>query len=151
MGRSYRERTSILSHIQLFAMLWTGACQALLSMEFSRQEYCSGLPFRSPGNLPNPGIKPRSPTLQVDSLTSNYEASQMAQRVKDPPANAEDPGSIPESGRFPGERNGNPLQYSCLENSTDRGAWWATVHRITEWDTTEQLSLHTHFQCSHLL
>ena len=42
--------------------------------------------------------------------------------------NAEDPGSIPESGRSPGEGNGNPLQYSCLENSMDGGAWWATVH-----------------------
>ena len=42
----------------------------------------------------------------------------------------------------PGERNGNPLQYSCLENSTDRGAWWATVHGITkELDTTKQQAL----------
>ena len=39
-----------------------------------------------------------------------------------------DPGLIPGSGRSPGEGNGNPLQYSCLENSMDRGAWWATVH-----------------------
>ena len=42
--------------------------------------------------------------------------------------NAGDPASIPGSGRFPGEGNGNPLQYSCLENPTDRGGWWATVH-----------------------
>ena len=41
--------------------------------------------------------------------------------------NAGDPGSIPGSGRLPGEGNGNPLQYSCLENPMDRGAWWATV------------------------
>ena len=45
--------------------------------------------------------------------------------------NAEDPGSIPGSGRSPEERNGNPLQYSCLENPMDRGAWWATVHGVT--------------------
>ena len=45
---------------------------------------------------------------------------------------AGDPGSIPESGRSPGEENGNPLQYSCLENSMDRGAWWATVHGVTK-------------------
>ena len=45
-------------------------------------------------------------------------------------------GSIPGSGRSPGEGNGNPLQYSCLENPTDRGAWWATVHQ-TELDVTE--------------
>ena len=42
--------------------------------------------------------------------------------------NVGDPGSIPGSGRSPGEVNGNPLQYSCLENSMDGGAWWATVH-----------------------
>ena len=46
--------------------------------------------------------------------------------------NAGDPGSIPGSGRSPGEGNGNPLQYSCLENSMDRGAWQATVHGVTK-------------------
>ena len=46
--------------------------------------------------------------------------------------NAGDPGSIPGSGRFPGEENGNPLQYSCLENSMDRGAWQAVIHRVTK-------------------
>ena len=48
--------------------------------------------------------------------------------VKNPPVNAGDAGLIPGSGRSPGERNCNPLQYSCLENSMDRGAWRATVH-----------------------
>ena len=48
--------------------------------------------------------------------------------VKNPPANAGDGGSIPGSGRSLGGRHGNPLQYSCLENPMDRGAWWATVH-----------------------
>ena len=48
---------------------WTVACQAPLSMEFSREEYWSGLPFPSPGDLPNPGIEPRSPALQADSLS----------------------------------------------------------------------------------
>ena len=43
-----------------------------------------------------------------------------------------DAGSIPGSGRSPGEGNGNTLQYSCLENSTDRGAWWATVQRVAK-------------------
>ena len=52
--------------------------------------------------------------------------------VKSPPGNAGDVGWIPGSGRFPGERNGNPLQYSCLENPMDRGAWWATVHGVTK-------------------
>ena len=46
--------------------------------------------------------------------------------------NAEDPGLISGSGRSPGEENGNPLQYSCLQNPMDRGAWWATVHGVTK-------------------
>ena len=52
--------------------------------------------------------------------------------VKNLPANAGDAGSIPGSGRSPGGGNGNPLQYSCLENSMDRGAWQATVHGVTK-------------------
>ena len=51
----------LLGHVRLFAILWTVAYQAPLSMGFSRQEYWSGLPFPSPGNLPDPGIEPRSP------------------------------------------------------------------------------------------
>ena len=50
--------------------------------------------------------------------------------VKNPPANAGDMGSIPRSGRSLGEGNGNPRQCSCLGNPMDRGAWWATVHRV---------------------
>ena len=55
--------------------------------------------------------------------------------AKDLPANAGDVGSIPESGKSPGEGNGNPLQYPCLESPTDRGAWWATVHGVTKRQT----------------
>ena len=57
-----------LSRVQLFVNSWTVARQAPLSMGFSRQEYWTGLPFSSPGDLPDPGIKPRSPTLQANSL-----------------------------------------------------------------------------------
>ena len=62
-------------------------------------------------------------------------ASPVALVLKNPPANAgdlRDMGLIPGSGRSPGGEKGNPLQYSCLENSMDRGAWWATVDRVTK-------------------
>ena len=59
-----------LSRVGLFATPWTVAYQAPPSMGFSRQEYWSGLPFPSSGDLPNPGIEPRSPALQADALTS---------------------------------------------------------------------------------
>ena len=51
---------------------------------------------------------------------------------KESACNEEDSGSIPESERSSGEGNGNPLQYYCLENPTDRGAWWATVHGVAK-------------------
>ena len=56
--------------------------------------------------------------------------------VKNPPANAGDAGSIPGLGRSPGGENDNPLQYSCLENPMDRGAWKAAVLGVSESDTT---------------
>ena len=59
-----------LSRVRLFATPWTIAHQTPLSMGFSRQEYWSGLPFPSPGDLPNPGIEPGSPALQADALSS---------------------------------------------------------------------------------
>ena len=59
-----------LSHVQLFVTPRTVAYQAPPSMGFSRQEYWSGLPFPSPGDIPDPGIEPRSPALQADALTS---------------------------------------------------------------------------------
>ena len=64
--------------------------------------------------------------------------SQVALVVKNLPANAGDvidAGSIPGLGRSPGGGHGNPLQYSCLENPMDRGAWWAKVHRVTQSQT----------------
>ena len=61
---------SLHSRVWLFATPWTSAHQAAVSMDFSRQEHWSGLPFPTPGHLPNPGIEPGSPTLQADSLPS---------------------------------------------------------------------------------
>ena len=69
------------------------------------------------------------------------QASQVVLVVKNPPANAgkdvRDADLVPESGSSPGEGNGNPLQYSCLDNLMDRRAWQATVHRVTKSDMTE--------------
>ena len=69
-GPSSNQKVKVksLSHVRLFVTLWTVDYQAPLSIEFSRQEYWSGLPFPTPG--PNPGIEPRSPALQADSLPS---------------------------------------------------------------------------------
>ena len=68
--------------------------------------------------------------------------------VKNLPANAgdiRDMGLISGLGRSPGEKHGNPVQYSCLENPMDTGAWWATVHGVTKsWTLLKQLSTHTH-------
>ena len=69
-----------------------------------------------------------------------YHLKTLVPEVKSPPANAgdiRDKGLIPGSGRYPGGGHSNPLQYSCLENPMERGAWRATVHRFTELDMTE--------------
>ena len=66
------------------------------------------------------------------------KGSHLALVIKNPPANAgsaRDAGLIPGSGRSPGKGNGNPLQYSCLEKSMDRGAWWPTVHGVAKSQT----------------
>ena len=87
-------------------------------MEFSRQEYWSGCP---PSLFPLPWFSHTVGGSVVKNLL----------------AIAGDAGSIPGLGRSPGERNGNPLQYSCLGNPMDRGAWWATVRGVAkELDTT---------------
>ena len=67
---SERKKVRSLSRVQLFATPWTVAYQAPPSMEFSRQEYWRGLSFPSPGDLPDSGIEPGSPTLQADALPS---------------------------------------------------------------------------------
>ena len=64
--------------------------------------------------------------------------------VKASACNAGDPSSIPGSGRSPGEGNGTPLQYSCLENPMDGGAWWATVHGVAKSRTRLYFHFHSH-------
>ena len=70
IAESKSSEVKSLSHVRLFATPWTVAHQAPPPMGFSRQEYWSGLPFPSPGDLPDPGIESRSPALQADALTS---------------------------------------------------------------------------------
>ena len=93
------------------------------------------MPFPSPGVLPNPGIESRSPALEADSLLIELRRKPQFpleflddSDSKEFACNAGDPGWICESGISPGEGNGYPLQYSCLENSVNREAWEATVH-----------------------
>ena len=78
--------------------------------------------------------------IQIANKCFKRWASQVALVVKNTPANEggiKDAGLIPGSGRSPGGGLGNPLKYSCLENSMGKGAWQATVHEITDLDTTE--------------
>ena len=84
-------------------------CSLPLSIEFSRQEYWSGLPFPSPGDLPDPGIETRSPALQADSLPFGFSDSSVG---KESACDTGDPSLIPGSGRSTGEGIGYPLQYS---------------------------------------
>ena len=65
----------MLSHVQLFVTPWHVTCQVPLSMGFPKQEYWSGLPFPSPGDLPHPGIKPTSPTLVGKFSTTDHQGS----------------------------------------------------------------------------
>ena len=147
------------SHVRLFATLWTAAHEAPLSMGFSRQEYWSWLPCPPPGDLPDPGIEPKSyfsgigrrilyHQCHLESPFSNNEckssfllynwASQATLVVKNPPANIGDirvMALIPGSGRSSGGGHGNPLQCSCLESPIDRGAWQATVHGVMKSQT----------------
>ena len=75
-------KVKLLSRVRLFATPWTVAYQAPLSMAFSRQEYWSGLPFPSPGDLPDPGIEPWSPAFQEDTLISEPRGTHLKSERK---------------------------------------------------------------------
>ena len=124
-----------LSRGRLLATTWTATYQAPPSMGFSRQEYWSGVPLPSPHPdksdlLTKTALVTYSDKQQSLSLLYVTRESLVAQLVKNLPALQE---TWVQSllGRYPGEENGNPLQYSCLENPRDRGAWWAAVYGVT--------------------
>ena len=95
-----------------------------------------GVAFNASSPGPHPAVR-EAPELGVLLLKKmgQWLKGQVAQVVENPPGNAGGTGvlgSIPGSGRCPGEGNGSPLQYSCLDNPMDRGAWQATVHGVTK-------------------
>ena len=98
----------------LFAIPWTVACQAPLSMDFPRLDYWSSLSFPTPGDLPNSGIEPESPVSPT--LAGRFFTTEAPGKPPDIYRAVGDLGLIPGLGRFPGGGHGNPLQYSCLEN-----------------------------------
>ena len=123
----------LLTCVWLFEAPWTVACQAPLSMGFSKQEHWSGLPFLTAGNLPNPEIESTflaSAALAVGFLTTVPLGKLLllinsflgGSDSKESALSAGDLGLIPGLGRCHGRGHGNPLQYSCLENPRDRGA-----------------------------
>ena len=77
----------------------------------------------------------RHPLKRLSKQQMNHSGFPGGSVTKNPPTNAGDAGLTRDPGRSPGEGNGTPLQYSCQENSIDRGAWWATVHGVTKSST----------------
>ena len=108
------------------------SCDAYMSSVHWILDYYFHIPLRTP---------------VVCSTGTDTWASQVALAVKNPPSNAgniKDSSLIPGLGRSPEDGHGNPPQHSCLENPMNRGAWWATVHRVTKsWTRLKQLSMHT--------
>ena len=132
---------AVLSCSVVSNSLWPHGLQfarLLCPWGFSRQEYWSGLPCPPPGDLPNPGLShcrwilyrlSRQGSLVYVESVHKLLGFPKSSVVKNPPAST---GSIPGSGRSPGEGSGNALQYSCLEHPRDRGSWWVTVHGVAK-------------------
>ena len=119
--------SKLVSHVPVFVIPRTVACQAALSMEFSRHLYQSRLPFPSSGDLPDPGMEPASPSLLADSLPSEPLGNPSLYIV---PCHFEiqiSEHQIKMKGKYflvlSREGSGTPLQYFCLENPMDGGAW----------------------------
>ena len=138
------------SYLILLWPSWTVDSQVPQPMGFPREEYQRGLPFPPPGDLPDPGTKPTSPALVGGFLTAaSGEGSQLhsgprRHNGEEPACQAGDTGLTPRLGRSPGVGNDNLLRYSCQENYTGRGTWWATVHRVAKESSTAERAKHTH-------
>ena len=113
----------------LLSMVWSNYMQSLEQLK--KVKFPCKTPFVSCLHMPN---LPHSLTHFSHSALSFVQSRGFpgGSEVKASASRAGDPGSNPGSGRSPGEGNGNPLQYSCLENPMDGGAWWATVHGVTK-------------------
>ena len=127
----WKVKVKSLSRVQLFASPWTVACQAPLSMGFSRQSTgagCHCLLQLCTLNIYNFYLSRKYKNCLKINLFTQYRSLSIicltgGSDSKESACNAGDLGSISEPGRSPGKWNGNPLQYSCLENPMDRGAW----------------------------
>ena len=135
----WKVKVKSLSRVRLPATPWTAAHQAPPSMGFSRQEYCSRVLSPSPSHPSRLWkclfmFRYFSLSLFFFFLLScmAYAGFPGGSVVKNLPAELETEGSIPGSGRSPGGGNVNPLQYSCLGNPMDRGAWQAIVHGVAK-------------------
>ena len=155
---------SCFSRVRLCATPEKAAHQAPLSLGFSRQEHWSGLPFPSPFfnlsctqnqwenvlKIPLPELNPQSfwfaSSLMEPGFTGGSDGKKSAS------CNARDLGSVTGLGKSAGEGNGNPFQYSCLENPMDRETWQATVHGVTKsWTRVRHTHTHTHTRTGYLL
>ena len=143
-----KSESEVTQSCPIFCNPWTVACQAPPSMGFSKQEYWNGLPFPSPGDLPDQGIEPKSPIFWEDSLSAEPQGKPIYTYTYiltyffswwwlsgKECRRCGDTGSGPEVEDPLEEGNGNPLQYSCLGNLMDRGAWRATVRGVAKCQT----------------
>ena len=116
----YERKVKLLSRARLFATPWTAVHQTPPSMGFTKQEYWSGLPFPSPGDLPNPGIEPRSPALQADALTSEspgYAAA--AKSCQSCPTLCDPIDGSPPGSAIPGILQARTLEWVAISFSSE--------------------------------
>ena len=114
-----------------------GGCDKYQGTDLALTEVMNQRPEEtSDENLENVNTKLKMPPQKEINGVTESNCFSGSSVVKNPPANAGDVGSFPGSGRCPGEGNGNPLQYSCVENPMDRGAWQTIDHGVAELNMT---------------